>query len=400
MHLLINNARFRLFWVACIFSDVSLIAYWTIHGWLALEVSDSVFWVGATAGVGGVSLFLFAPIGGVLIDRFGKRDLVRGVATIRGLLSVSLAALIFTDSIQLWHVIGYSFLSGMTASVRVPGIKTLVMDFAGRENLLAGSALRMGSMTIVGVAIPLAIGPVADTVGIGWAYVVIASGDAVFIGLLSVLRIPRPEQSDAPVARRSPIQDFVAGARYSLGHPIVRVVLGVILVSEVFGWSVEPMLPVIARDTLGLGASGLGMLFAAASAGAAVAAFVISTLGDVRNKGWMMAGGMVAFGAFLLAFSLSRFFPVSLALFALTGAATAVYEAAADTIIQAGVDSRMRGRVISFQTMMWGISGASGFYTGAMATLFGAPLAVGIGGVIVTLAGLWLAARRAGRLNL
>ena len=255
-------------------------------------------------------------------------------------------------------------------------------------------------MTIVGVAIPLAIGPVADTVGIGWAYVVIASGDAVFIGLLSVLRIPRPEQSDAPVARRSPIQDFMAGARYSLGHPIVRVVLGVILVSEVFGWSVEPMLPVIARDTLGLGASGLGMLFAAASAGAAVAAFVISTLGDVRNKGWMMAGGMVVFGAFLLAFSLSRFFPVSLALFALTGAATAVYEAAADTIIQAGVDSRMRGRVISFQTMMWGISGASGFYTGAMATLFGAPLAVGIGGVIVTLAGLWLAARRAGRLNL
>ena len=401
MHLLIENPRFRLFWIAGVFGDVSLIAYWTIHGWLALQVSGSPFWVGATAGVGGVAMFLFAPIGGAMIDRFPKKDLLRIATLLRGLLAVGLTALIFSDTVQLWQVIGYAFLSGMAASVRVPGMKTLVMDIAGRENLLAGSALRMASMTVVGVAIPLAIGPVADRIGLGWAYVVIAAGDTLFVILLSLVDIPAPERSatDAPLSRRSPIRDLIDGAVYTFRNPIVRVTLGVILVSEVFGWSVEPMLPVIARETLGLGASGLGMLFASASGGAAVAAFAISSVGDIRHKGRLMAVGMIAFGAFLLAFSLSRNFPLSLTLFALTGAATALYETAADTIIQSGVDTRMRGRVLSFQAMMWGVSGASGFYTGAMATVFGAPLAVGIGAVVVTLAGVWLAARRAGRLG-
>ena len=253
MHLLIDNPRFRLFWIAGVFGDVSLIAYWTIHGWLALQVSGSPFWVGATAGVGGVAMFLFAPIGGAMIDRFPKKDLLRIATLLRGLLAVGLTALIFSDTIQLWQVIGYAFLSGMAASVRVPGMKTLVMDIAGRENLLAGSALRMASMTVVGVAIPLAIGPVADRIGLGWAYVVIAAGDTLFAILLSLVDIPAPERSatDAPLSRRSPFLDVWDGLIYTLGNPIVRVALGVILISEVFGWSVEPMLPVIARETLG-----------------------------------------------------------------------------------------------------------------------------------------------------
>ena len=314
MHLLIENPRFRLFWIAGVFGDVSLIAYWTIHGWLALQVSGSPFWVGATAGVGGVAMFLFAPIGGAMIDRFPKKDLLRIATLLRGLLAAGLTALIFSDAIQMWQVIGYAFLSGMAASVRVPGMKTLVMDIAGRENLLAGSALRMASMTVVGVAIPLAIGPVADRIGLGWAYVVIAAGDALFVILLSFVNIPDPERTatDAPLSRRSPIRDLIDGAVYTFRNPIVRVTLGVILISEVFGWSVEPMLPVIARETLGLGASGLGMLFASASGGAAVAAFAISSVGDIRHKGRLMAVGMITFGAFLLAFSLSRNFPLSL----------------------------------------------------------------------------------------
>ena len=51
----------------------------------------------------------------------------------------------------------------------------------------------------------------------------------------------------------------------------------------------------------------------------------------------------------------------------------------------------MRGRVLSFQAMLWGVSGMSGFHVGAIANSFGAPIAIGIGGVVVTLAGIGLA---------
>ena len=388
MHLIFRNPQFRLFWTAGMFGDVSLIAYFTVHGWLALLVTDSPFWVGATAGVGGIAMTVFAPWGGVLVDRFRKVDVIRGASLIRGTAAAALAVLAFTDSVELWHVLAFAVAAAATGATRVPGMKTLAMDIAGAENLLAAIAARMASMTVVGVVVPLLIGPAVDAVGIGWAYVVIALGDLASIALMSLVR---PQQLAEAPERRSPFDDLKSGVAYSLRHPLVRTILGVLFVTELFGWSAEPMLPVVVRDVLGGGATGLGMLFAAASAGAAVTALTLSSVGNVRHKGWLMVGGIFGFGCFLLCFSLSRSLPLSLAVFGLAGASTTLYETAGDTIMQSGVDRRMRGRVLSFQTMMWGVSGMSGFHAGALASRFGAPLAIGIGATVVMVAGLVLA---------
>ncbi len=388
MHLIFRNPRFRLFWTAGLFGDVSLITYFTVHGWLALLVTDSPFWVGATAGVGGIGMTVFAPWGGVLIDRFRKIDVIRIASLIRGVSAAALAVLAFTDSVELWHVLAFAVATAATGATRMPGMKTLAMDIAGGEHLLAAMAARMASMTVVGVVVPLLIGPAVDVIGIEWAYVVIALGDFTSVAVMSMVRLPEPAESPE---RRSPLAELKSGISYSLRHPLVRTILGVILVTELFGWSAEPMLPVVVRDVLGGGATGLGLLFAAASAGAAITALTLSSVGNVRHKGWLMVGGIFGFGCFLLCFSLSRSLPLSLVVFGLAGASTTLYETAGDTIMQSGVDRRMRGRVLSFQAMMWGVSGMSGFHSGALASRFGAPLAIGIGAVVVMVAGLVLA---------
>ena len=388
MHLIFRNPRFRLFWTAGLFGDVSLITYFTVHGWLALLVTDSPFWVGATAGVGGIGMTVFAPWGGVLIDRFRKIDVIRIASLIRGVSATALAVLAFTDSVELWHVLAFAVATAATGATRIPGMKTLAMDIAGGEHLLAAMAARMASMTVVGVVVPLLIGPAVDVIGIEWAYVVIALGDFTSVAVMSMVRLPEPAESPE---RRSPLVELKSGVSYSLRHPLVRTILGVILITELFGWSAEPMLPVVVRDVLGGGATGLGLLFAAASAGAAVTAFTLSSVGNVRHKGWLMVGGIFGFGCFLLCFSLSRSLPLSLVLFGFAGASTTLYETAGDTIMQSGVDRRMRGRVLSFQAMLWGVSGMSGFHSGALASRFGAALAIGIGAVAVMVAGLVLA---------
>ena len=395
MHLIFRNPQFRLFWTAGIFGDVSLIAYFTVHGWLALQVTDSPFWVGATAGVGGIAMTVLAPLGGVLVDRFPKVNVVRAGSALRGTLAVALTVLVFTDSVELWHVLAFSVAQGAAAAMRVPGMKTLSMDIAGVENLLAASAARMTSMTVVGVVVPLSIGPVVDAVGIGWAYVTIAVGDLTSVALMSLVR---PPQSTETSQGASPLAALLSGIGYSLHHPLVRTILGFMVLTEMFGWSVEPILPVVVRDVLGGGATGLGMLFAAASGGAAVSALVLSSVRVVPHKGWLMVIGIVGFGCFLFCFALSRSMPLSLALFLMAGASTSLYETAADTILQSGVDRAMRGRVLSFQAMLWGVSGMSGFHVGAIANSFGAPIAIGIGGVVVTLAGIGLA-KFAGKLD-
>ena len=68
----------------------------------------------------------------------------------------------------------------------------------------------------------------------------------------------------------------------------------------------------------------------------------------------------------------------------------AVYEATLHTLVQTIVPDQMRGRVISFQTTTWGLTGVSGFHTGAIASRLGAPVAIAIGGGVVVLNALRL----------
>ena len=72
---------------------------------------------------------------------------------------------------------------------------------------------------------------------------------------------------------------------------------------------------------------------------------------------------------------------------ALMGASAAVAETSMDTLLQTSVPDEMRGRVLSFQAFSFGASGTMGFYTGGVAVLLGAPIAIAIGGAVLVLHG-------------
>ena len=381
MQLLLRNPKFRIYWIAGAFGDISLLTFFTVHGWLVLQITDSPFWVGVSSGIGGIAMTICAPWGGVIVDRFSKVDALRIAGLFRFVGAICIAGLLITDSIALWHVLVMSFAAGITGAVRVPGMMALNLDIVGRENLLGATAARMTSMLSMGVAVPLAVGQAVDSLGIEWAYVTMAGGDLLAIVLVSLLAV----SSQARSSGGSPLEDLRVGIRYSVRSPLVRTLLGVIMVNELFGWAHEPMLPVFTKEVLLAGASGLGLLLAAGSAGGTVSTFALASVGDLRRKGMTLALGVLGYGIFLVAFSASESLPVAMALLALAYSSAILYETIVNTLLQTCVPDNMRGRVLSFQAMMWGLTGITGFHTGAVASLIGAPLAIGAGGVIVIL---------------
>ena len=392
MLLLLRHSQFRTFWIAGAFGDVSLIAYFTAHGWLVLQLTDSPLWVGVSSFLGGLTMVIFSPIGGVVIDRVKKTRAVQLAGLFRGIGAAAIAALIFSDSVQLWHALLFPIASGITASVRIPGLMALSLDIVGRKRLVSATAARVASMTVIGVAVPLTIGRVVDGAGMGWAYAAMAAGDLISVALLTLVNPPTRKRTD----KSSPFKDLKEGALFSMKSPLVRTLLGAIMLNELFGWSHEPMLPVMARDVLGLEATGLGNLLAAGSMGAAVTSVALSSFENPRKKGLLMVGGMFGYGLFLLLFSLSRSAPLSLVTLSLAYGTAIVYETVVNAMLQTGVPYDMRGRVLSFQSMLWGLTGMTGFHTGALATYFGAPLAVGVGAVIVMANALRLVPRASG----
>ena len=93
----------------------------------------------------------------------------------------------------------------------------------------------------------------------------------------------------------------------------------------------------------------------------------------------------MCFGVFLIAFAASPWFLLSAALLALAFASAVTYETALGTLLQTVVPDDMRGRVVSFQTLGWSMSGMAGFHVGAISSWLGAPVAVAMGGMVILL---------------
>ena len=387
MFLLLSNQRFRKFWLGLLFNDAALAIEPLALGWLVLDITNSPLWVGISAGVAGVGMTLFSPVAGVLADRYNRKHLLILSLLVQSFAAIILGILLLMDLLQLYHALIFSFVSGLTGSVKFSCKMALTLDLAGRNNLLKGIAANFFSMTIMGVVAPLAGGLILVELGMGQAFFLVGALLLVSLMVVSLLKgIESPQYRGA-----SHVDDFMEGVRYVFRSPSVRLLILAVMVSETFGWAVESMLPVIARDELGLGPEGFSYLMSAGALGAAVTTVTISVVPNIENKGKLVLLGIIGFGVGLIVFAFSKLLILSLFCLAFTFGCGVAFESGLSTLIQEVIPDRMRGRVLSFQTFCWGFSGMAGFHAGPIAALLGAPIAVAIGGGVVALNGLRIA---------
>ncbi|MDA1347965.1 MAG: MFS transporter [Chloroflexi bacterium] len=387
MLLLIGNTNFRLLWSGGLLIAIGTWTFVMVHGWLTLNVTDSSLWVGAATGAGGVGMVSLVGLGGVLADRLPRRRLVVASGLIRAAAAIFLAITIHADAVHLWQILGTSFLFGAAEAIRAPSYMALIVDIVGRERAIGANAANFAAMGVAGVLAPLIGAGIVSAWGLEWAYVFVVGAELVAAILLTGIKLPsaatlrRGLASGEPSAVRheSPWRSFKQGASYVFSTPRIRTLILMGLVGETFGWAHMSMLPVMARDVLGAGVSGLGYLQSASFAGFLISTLAMSSVRDIPYKGRFMVGGAAGFGLLLVAFAASRSLPLSVALLVAAYASGALYEVGLTTLIQTIVPDRMRGRVVSFQAFTWGINGVSGFYMGGLATLLGAPSAIVIG---------------------
>ena len=370
-----------------LFNDAALAIEPLALGWLVLDITNSPLWVGISAGVAGVGMTLFSPVAGVLADRYNRKHLLILSLLVQSLAAIILGILLLMDFLQLYHALLFSFVSGLTGSVKFSCKMALTLDLAGRNNLLKGIAANFFSMTIMGVVAPLAGGLILAELGMGQAFFLVGALLLVSLMVVSLLKgIESPQYRGV-----SHVDDFLEGVRYMFRSPSVRLLILAVMVSETFGWAVESMLPVIARDELGLGPEGFSYLMSAGALGAAVTTVTISVVPNIENKGKLVLLGIIGFGIGLIVFAFTKLLILSLFCLAFTFGCGVAYESGLSTLIQEVIPDRMRGRVLSFQTFCWGFSGMAGFHAGPIAALLGAPIAVAVGGGVVALNGFRIA---------
>jgi MFS family permease len=385
----LRHRNFLLFWSGAFLSNTGTWMQAVAQGWLVLQLSDSPFWLGFDGFMGTAPGLLLTLAGGVFADLMDRRQLLIYTQIVAGLAALTLGILVVTHVVQVWMILGLSFVTGCCLAIAGPSYMALVFDLVDRKDLANAVALNSTQFQLARVLGPVFAGIGFKLFGVAGCFFANAVSFVFVVIGLKMVRFDRREKVEgAPVRSMKDkgafIHDLVEGFRYVGKRPRVSILLIISAVTSMFGAPYISMTPVFARDVFHLGATGLALLMGTAGAGALVGALFLAYLGDFRHKGWFVLGGDFAFAVCLICFSLSTRVGVSLIFLFLLGFGIVCSVAVSNTLLQKLVTDEMRGRVMSmFMLSFIGAMPIGNLIAGAASHRFGVQHTLAAGGLII-----------------
>lgn len=353
----LQHRNFRLFFYGQL---VSLIGTWmqqVAQQWLVYRITDSPSKLGIVSAAAALPVLVFSLWAGVFVDRLPKRTVIIATQIASMLLAFTLAALVFLNVVQFWHVVVLAILLGCVNAIDMPARQSFVPEMVDRDDL--GNAIALNSSIFNGARVigPALAGLLVAAVGEGWAFTINgASFLAVLAGLL-MMRLPPSPINTTP---RTPLLDLIEGVRYVWIDPLKRVLIGALAVQTIFGTLHITLMPVFARDVfviqgnswLSSGELRLGILSATFGLGALIAALLLATLGDRTKSGTRIMTGLVVYPIAFILFSFAPSFWFALPLLLIGGWSMITLLATANTLMQTTTSDQLRGRVMGLYILV------------------------------------------------
>jgi MFS family permease len=381
------HRNFRLFWIG---QTVSLIGTWMQQvgqGWLALELTDSAFLVGVVAAAGTFPVLLFSLYGGVIADRRSKLHIV---IVCQALLLLEAAALwwfTWTGRINFEWLLGLSLFGGLISAFEIPARQALTVELVSREDLIDAIALNSGGFNLARIIGPSIAAVVLAQLGLAWCFGINALSYFAVLASLALIKLPPWTPIQHLV---SPFEQLKQGLDYIRSTRAVSGLMGVIAIYSIFGFQYLTMMPVVARDLLGTGASGYGALLTFVGIGALTGALLLAALGPRIKRGRLFNSTAFAFSLLTILFSFVRSVPLAAVVLLFLGLTMLINGALANGILQTVVPDELRGRVMATYVFVYvGFTPFGSFSAGAIARVVGVEWAIFSGGVVMLAYFMW-----------
>lgn len=399
----LRSRNFRLLWTGLLISHTGTWMAVVGMGWAIYALTGSPLYLGLNSLAFGIPAIVLPVFGGVVADRVDRIRLLKAAQLGMMLGALAMAVLAHTGLLTVWTIIGLNFLEAVFLSFENPSRHALIPDLVEPGALTSAVALAGASYPSAAFIGPALAGLILGSVGTGRVHVLFylnaLSFLVVLVMLFAIRGLPiRPRPAPVGMAR-----SLAEGLRFVWQAPATRTVIMLTWVASLFSRSYTTLMPVFAEDILAVGARGLGFLLAAPGAGTITGALLLAATGEVARKGRYFVAANLAFCAALAAFTLSRTFPLSLALLFTAGGFAATSGATVVTMIQQSTPHELRGRVLSLLTLSFlGLPSLGGMVIASAATAAGSPAAIFGGAAIVATAmfalgvpTLWKRAERA-----
>lgn len=385
---------FRLMWAGAFTSSVGTWMQEVAQNWLILTMTGSTALLGLDAFLGDAPFLVFSLFGGVLADRRDRRRILFGSQIVQMSSALLLAALILTGHIHVWMILTLSFIVGLAQSFGGPAYQALVPTLVDREDLPNAVALNSIQFNLARVIGPVLGGITFYAVGAAACFGLNA---LTFLAPMAALLVLKRGGNSSSTSE-SVMQSLKAGLKAVRDDTALR---GLVVLSFIGSFCAMPLvtfLPVFAKTVFHQNAKGYSVLLAVFGVGAIAGAFGTAAFGHVQRKGVLAVAMQMSFGALMVGFALSRNPWLSYALLALAGASLMVVFAMFMTLVQANVEDRLRGRVVSVYTLAF--RGAMPLGNLVVVTFFGslfpAPAVLAVSGSVLVAMGAFVLLRPVG----
>lgn len=364
-------------WLSTAVSQISFGMQQVILGWVVLAMTNSSAMVGIAFALRMAPNLVVGFAAGALSDRIDRRTLMRLTTIAMGCLSLILALGIWRGDIHVGHVLTYAALMGVLRAVETTARQAYIYDLIGLQGAVQGLAFNAIAQRVGGAMGALIAGWTLASGGAALAFFAIS----LCFGLGAILLYQLRSRGLAAPAMPEPLrQNAATYLRELRANPILRNLIISTAIVEIIGFSHQTLLPVLARDTLHIGAAGLGAITAFRFVGGLLGALWLTTLRRVSSQGMLLLVVLALFGVGQI--GLSQVTQWWLAVVCIIGinVMASITDILHQSLLQAHVPNTQRGRAIGSWIVGTGAAPIGHLEIGYLASMIGVSAALMLNG--------------------
>ena len=373
---------FRLMWIGACTSSIGTWMQIVAQGWLIYRLSHSAFLLALDQFLGGIPIFLFSLIGGVVADRIERRKILLMSQYIQMASATILTLLVAFGMVHVWQILCLSFVSGLAQAFGGPAYSALIPTLVDREDMPNAIALNSIQFNMAVTIGPALAGITLARFGEKWCFGLNALSflaPVISLLLIKARYFPEPTKESMLVSLKQGIH-FVR-QREAMGALIILA-----FCMTALAMPMRTYIPVFVKDIFHRGPETYGNLLSLMGVGSICGSLVIAALGNMRNKGRVALVMMICLGAAISVFALSRSLPLNYVTLVVVGASMMAVFATVTSLVQLITTNEMRGRVMSvYNCAFRGGMPMGNLISGWLVPVFTAPIVLGANGFLLVL---------------
>ncbi len=377
---------FRLVWFGACTSSIGTWMQIVAQGWLIYRLSHSARLLALDQFLGGLPIFLFSLVGGVVADRIERRKILLGSQYLQLASAGLLTILVFTGVVHVWQILCLSFVSGFAQAFGGPAYQALIPNLVEREDMPNAIALNSIQFNLAVTIGPAFAGQVLAKLGEAWCFGLnTVSFLAPIIALSMITTRFMPQKTTDSMLR-----SLKEGIRFVRRQEAMELLILLAFLMTFLSMPLRTYFPVFVKDIFHRGPETYGNLLSVMGIGSILGSLTIAGLGNIRHKGRLALTMLLCLGAGIAGFALSKFLFLSFGLVAMVGFSMMGVFATVSSLVQLIVTEEMRGRVMS----VYNCAFRGGMPMGNLASqwlisLFSVPLVLAVNGALLMLMALF-----------